>query len=168
MPKWSQEDTDWLMENRTKGIDYCARHLGRTYVAVSSRLNAFGVVSNKRRGNEVPVAKVYSSEATRCYLPPFHPVMMAIDPTSMRTGGGNSPLWRKRRALILKMHDYMCVYCGDEANTVDHVVPMNKGGMDNIENLVAACAKCNYGFGDKTKHVVFINSYPQKLSTGNN
>lgn len=54
------------------------------------------------------------------------------------------------------MHDYCCAYCGDEANTVDHVIPISNGGMDNLENLVAACDKCNYGMGNKTKHIVWV------------
>jgi 5-methylcytosine-specific restriction endonuclease McrA len=89
----------------------------------------------------------------RCKLGVFHPVIVGIYPVSQYRHGGSSSRWRKRRALILKMHDYCCVYCGDEANTVDHIIPINKGGTDDPLNLVAACGRCNYAFGDKTKHI---------------
>ena len=36
-----------------------------------------------------------------------------------------------------------------EANTVDHIVPVAKGGTDDPENLVAACRKCNFSKQDK-------------------
>jgi len=93
----------------------------------------------------------------RCKLGVFHPVTVGIRPISLEDGVGSSNLWRKRRAIILKMHDYMCAYCGDEANTVDHVIPMSKGGIDNIDNLVAACSRCNYSLGNKVKHIQWIS-----------
>jgi hypothetical protein len=89
----------------------------------------------------------------RCKLGVFHPVILGIYPVSQLDGSSNR--WRKRRALILKMHDYLCVYCGDEANTVDHVIPMVKGGTDHPLNLVACCSRCNSAFGDKSKHIQF-------------
>jgi 5-methylcytosine-specific restriction endonuclease McrA len=90
----------------------------------------------------------------RCKLGVFHPVIVGIYPVS-RYIHGSSNRWRKRRAIILKMHDYCCVYCGDEANTVDHLIPVSKGGTDDPLNLVAACSKCNSGLRDKTKHIEF-------------
>jgi 5-methylcytosine-specific restriction endonuclease McrA len=46
-----------------------------------------------------------------------------------------------------------CFYCGiqmhfdkpndDTRMTLDHLVPIIKGGRDNLENLVACCQKCN-------------------------
>ena len=37
-----------------------------------------------------------------------------------------------------------CFYCGDIAETFDHVVPVARGGQHSIGNLVAACKSCNY------------------------
>ena len=38
----------------------------------------------------------------------------------------------------------LCRYCGVRQNlTVDHVVPLSKGGKWAWENLVTACTRCN-------------------------
>lgn len=36
-----------------------------------------------------------------------------------------------------------CVYCGGFGDTVDHVVPKAKGGLDTADNMVCACLSCN-------------------------
>lgn len=41
-----------------------------------------------------------------------------------------------------------CVYCGVEANSVDHVIPRSLGGPSTIDNLVPACRECNTRKGD--------------------
>src|SRR6201996_9058240 len=46
--------------------------------------------------------------------------------------------------------DGPCQYCGSRSNlTVDHVVPRSKGGSSNWENIVASCAPCNRGKGNR-------------------
>lgn len=37
----------------------------------------------------------------------------------------------------------LCAYCQNPAATLDHVVPLEAGGSDNIDNLVPACWSCN-------------------------
>jgi len=61
----------------------------------------------------------------------------------------NSAQWKKIRARILRRDLWECYWCGADATTVDHLVPVAKGGLDIDENLVAACAKCNYAKQDK-------------------
>ena len=36
-----------------------------------------------------------------------------------------------------------CQYCGDVAESIDHIVPRSKGGAHCWENVVAACKACN-------------------------
>jgi 5-methylcytosine-specific restriction endonuclease McrA len=44
-----------------------------------------------------------------------------------------------------------CHYCGKETNlTVDHVIPLSKGGKHSRDNVVAACLHCNDSKKDKT------------------
>lgn len=56
------------------------------------------------------------------------------------------------RASILAKTNGLCAYCGctlttqkDKPNTfhADHVLPVAKGGTDDIANLIPSCAKCN-------------------------
>ena len=51
--------------------------------------------------------------------------------------------YRKLREKVLIRDAYTCYYCGQEANTVDHIIPMSKGGMSSDENMIAACTRCN-------------------------
>lgn len=63
---------------------------------------------------------------------------------------GSTRRWRKVRAAVLKRDNYRCHYCGRSATTVDHLRPISRGGTDDEENLVAACADCNSLKGDLT------------------
>ena len=63
---------------------------------------------------------------------------------------GSTRQWRKIRERILIRDGFCCQYCGQEnATTVDHVIPISKGGTDEPDNLVAACTRCNYSKNDK-------------------
>jgi 5-methylcytosine-specific restriction endonuclease McrA len=51
--------------------------------------------------------------------------------------------YKLARRWVLERDRWSCVYCGQAANQVDHVIPRNHGGSDLPTNLVAACARCN-------------------------
>ncbi len=53
-----------------------------------------------------------------------------------------------RRGVFLR-DDHRCQYCGDRAETLDHVVPRSKGGPHCWENVVAACRPCNVVKADR-------------------
>ena len=62
---------------------------------------------------------------------------------------GSTYHWRKIRAKVLHRDQYACYYCGQDATTVDHLLARSKGGNDSMDNLVAACTKCNYSKGGR-------------------
>lgn len=52
-------------------------------------------------------------------------------------------------------HGWGCYYCDVQSvdpsvMTLDHVVPLAKGGQNTIQNCVPACAECNSSKGDRT------------------
>lgn len=53
---------------------------------------------------------------------------------------------------VLARDQRTCAYCGDEnANSVDHVVPLVVGGDPyNMDNLVACCIRCNSRKGSRS------------------
>ena len=61
--------------------------------------------------------------------------------------------WKRIRLQVLNRDAWTCAYCGDQATQVDHVWPRSKGGEDTLDNLVAACERCNYAKRDKTDAV---------------
>jgi len=53
-------------------------------------------------------------------------------------------------AAIYELYNNCCVYCGSRDNlTLDHIVPLSKGGKHISENLLVACGSCNSSKGAK-------------------
>ena len=88
----------------------------------------------------------------------------------MAKAGVGTRTWRKTRERILRRDLFICFYCGQEANTVDHVIPRRLGGLDSDDNLVAACSRCNYSKGGRffakyrTPPTPIVSSNPEKGS----
>jgi 5-methylcytosine-specific restriction endonuclease McrA len=56
-----------------------------------------------------------------------------------------SKLSTAKKKRVLREAGYTCHYCGEFGGklTVDHLVPIAKGGSNELSNLVAACEECN-------------------------
>ena len=79
------------------------------------------------------------------------------------------------RFTILERDQFTCQYCGQSAPDVrlevDHIIPVTKGGTDEIENLKTSCYACNMGKNNRLKmetkgsknvsHKKEIGSYPE-------
>lgn len=61
----------------------------------------------------------------------------------------NSAYYQRVRKQVLERDYFTCHYCSQEATTVDHLIPISKGGTDEATNMVAACNKCNSGKRDR-------------------
>lgn len=62
-----------------------------------------------------------------------------------------SHIWRRLRSIVFERDDYTCQYCKERGGKLecDHVVPVAKGGVHAISNLVTACFSCNRAKRDK-------------------
>ena len=63
-----------------------------------------------------------------------------------------SPLSPKLRMDVFKRDKFVCQYCGacgpDIELEIDHIIPVSRGGTDELSNLKTACWDCNRGKGD--------------------
>ena len=57
--------------------------------------------------------------------------------------GGTSTEWRKLRGVVFRTMGNACVKCGDTATEVDHIVELDAGGTDDLENLQPLCTACH-------------------------
>lgn len=59
--------------------------------------------------------------------------------------------YRRARRLVLESAAGRCHYCGDvfDELTIDHVIPLSRGGSNSPTNLVAACLGCNQTKADR-------------------
>ena len=67
--------------------------------------------------------------------------------------------YRKYWSALIEAHGYMCFYCQIRvATSIDHIIPISYDEMDDIDNLVPACAICNSIAGNK----VFSNVWQKR------
>jgi 5-methylcytosine-specific restriction endonuclease McrA len=72
-----------------------------------------------------------------------------------------------RQNIFLRDH-HTCQYCrkkfSEKKLTIDHVVPLSKGGRHEWTNVVTACSACNNKKGDKSPEKVNLRllSSPEK------
>lgn len=61
------------------------------------------------------------------------------------------PTLHVTRKSIFARDGHMCQYCGAQkvALTLDHVIPKDKGGHTDWDNLVCCCTKCNSMKGNR-------------------
>ena len=62
-----------------------------------------------------------------------------------RTTRGSIP--RHMKQEVYQRDEYVCVYCraecGAEELTIDHMIPLARGGLDEMTNWVTCCRACN-------------------------
>jgi hypothetical protein len=104
--------------------------------------------------NYYPLSKRHSAYVAgttckRSNVTPEQAVEMAFLPPPIAHGGikdkrkGN---YRVARWKMLKISN-KCHWCGEKltinTSTMDHVIPLHRGGLDNANNRVLACEPCN-------------------------
>jgi 5-methylcytosine-specific restriction endonuclease McrA len=70
-----------------------------------------------------------------------------------------------RRAVFTR-DGQTCVYCGQSATSIDHVVPRSRGGRHEWANVVSACRRCNHIKADRTVSDLGWRIHPPKEPVG--
>lgn len=59
-------------------------------------------------------------------------------------------LWRPLRVEVFRRDGFRCAYCGATPPALlecDHIVPLSRGGSNDLDNLTTACRACNRAKG---------------------
>jgi 5-methylcytosine-specific restriction endonuclease McrA len=64
---------------------------------------------------------------------------------------------------VFKRDNYICQYCGSKNNlSIDHKIPLARGGSHDIDNLCIACKPCNSSKNTKTPEE--FTAYRQEIA----
>lgn len=66
-----------------------------------------------------------------------------------RSAPGLTEYERKVLRLKWKNDNRLCEYCKQDFDTIDHIIPLIRGGNNYEHNLVPCCRKCNSSKGSK-------------------
>jgi 5-methylcytosine-specific restriction endonuclease McrA len=140
---------------RVSGLStYTARH----YLRVLARKQCIRFVDHSPRGCLIEVRLPEEIARRSGAKPP--PEQLALVPHQVeRDAAGQPRAWLRSdhfrsadfRLRILRRERGRCFYCRRPLRarewTLDHVVPVARGGSDRASNLVACCAPCNWAKG---------------------
>ncbi len=71
---------------------------------------------------------------------------------TIHLGHQTTPTLSRRTVFMRDQH--LCMYCGDQLSfkelTLDHIIPVSRGGKHNWTNVISACKRCNQIKSNKT------------------
>lgn len=110
-----------------------------------------GPVARNRKGGAMPFG-------TGAQAVPWNKGLSKYGPTHQRTvrryreqdAPGLTYSQRKQLLHRWKVQGRQCTYCTARATTIDHVLPLARGGTNHEGNLVPACKPCNSSKHNKT------------------
>lgn len=124
-------------------------HKGNGHYQVKGRLLVNYYPLSKKR-----TAYVDATTHGKHYVSPTEAVEMAFTPPPIAsadkkdTRHGHS---RNQRIRLIRKNGPYCHWCGCKVtvntSTVEHVIPLHRGGLDNANNRVLACQPCNHKRG---------------------
>jgi 5-methylcytosine-specific restriction protein A len=105
----------------------------------------------------MPIMRVCLEARCRAVIPasmsrcPAHTVARQRERDAVRGSAaqrGYDAVYRRNRAAVLASGPHPCAWgCGRVATTVDHVVPLARGGDSGTGNLMPSCKSCNSSRG---------------------
>lgn len=72
------------------------------------------------------------------------------NPNQTRNKYGRRAIPEATRQFVFERNGFKCVFCGTPTNlTIDHIIPVARGGKNDRDNLQTLCRSCNSRKGTK-------------------
>lgn len=104
-------------------------------------------INKKRRHKRLQNPEFYKHLERRRYRK--HRIRRIVSQRNIqaRRAGAKGQITPEQWRRLLRRHRFLCFYCGAKlvpANrTLDHKLPLSRGGTNTIDNVVPACRPCN-------------------------
>ncbi len=151
----------WVSENRDHVLNYLKNYHKKHYAL--NRIERNIQIKNYKQANKEKVKesqRIYDLRpeviekkkiSTRRYHKNNPQIVRAQNVARKARLRGATSITSKASIVVRKWKsepDFRCYYCGNKYPTlwnlhIDHLVPINKGGQHEADNLCKACFKCN-------------------------
>jgi 5-methylcytosine-specific restriction endonuclease McrA len=112
-------------------------------LSVVTTRRAVVLVLNHKASVVVGRGETWNSESTSVDLPSVVRLNRFVRVPYRRS----APVTRR---AVFGRDGHACQYCGEPAESIDHIRPRSKGGDHTWENVVACCRPCNVRKGDRS------------------
>ena len=96
-------------------------------------------------------------------LPPFKGRLLLRHREILQSNNSDSRISARWMRMLCRETDNKCMYCGqpltDETRCIDKIVPIEIGGIDNLDNLVLCCPGCK-----KSKQKMDLSTFKASMS----
>ena len=156
----------WYLKN--KDAAYAAVKIWRENNKVKARASNRRYYLNHRLESAAAVAKWRKENPERVYF------QNAKRYALKKSGKTDSVLTESEWAAVQENYKISCAYCQIPFSdikgarpTMDHAIPLSRGGKHEASNIVPACLSCNSRKGDKTVYKFMENVIMAKRFTDN-
>ena len=127
----------------TEAIAQLARHAGAAHVEIERGPDGeWKLTATGARGEKIITARGKGGP---------RPIGVALSP--------------EVREAVIARDGTLCVYCGEAGPIhIDHVLATSRGGTDEMDNLVVACAACNVSKGSQRVEEWFTKRFQREMA----
>lgn len=133
----------------TQVLDHCVVVFSKNYLPIS-RVNIRRAIALMVTGK----AEALDFSGEEAWLVRSPNLVIAVPQHIRLTITSTERIWKippVSRREVLKRDNHSCQYCGNNKHlTLDHLIPVSKGGQHKWDNVVTACEPCNQRKRDRT------------------
>jgi 5-methylcytosine-specific restriction endonuclease McrA len=140
---------EWYKKKRSNNEDYLEKNRKRSKSYYKENKDKWRNYKRLYRKENLDLVRFWSRESSKRYRQnnPDYVLGQRAQNAKRRALGY---ITKETIKLVFTLYP-RCVYCGSlENKTLEHVVPISKGGTNDFDNLATACSSCNSSKKGKT------------------